>query len=124
MQSQTSSWGADLSRVSGRPVASAVVRLYTDSGAVTGGEFFASAATVWSEPTVTWNNAPVSIGAAVAVLGLVGQGAWYEIDVTPLVPSDGSLTIRVSTSSAYGQTYRSSEFNGGSHAPTLVVTLG
>ncbi len=113
----------DLSELAGRPVVSAVLRMYAVFGSVIGGEFFLASPGGWSEDTVTWNTAPTIVGAAVAILGQVTPDAWYEVDLTSIVPSNGSLTIRVSTPTGDGLSYQSKEFSGGSHAPELVVVV-
>jgi hypothetical protein len=56
-------------------------------------------------------------------LGAVAANAWYEVDVTPLIQGDGTLTIGATSTSSDGAHYASKE-SGATTAPQLVVTTG
>ena len=71
---------------------------------------------------MTWNNAPVADAAALASLGTVAAGSWYEVNVTPLVTGDGAVSLRVTSGSSNGADYSSKEGAAG-FAPQLVVTV-
>ncbi|MEU4447144.1 DNRLRE domain-containing protein [Actinosynnema sp. NPDC050801] len=114
-----------VSGVSGT-VGSAKLRLHTDdvSGAAgpAGGTFRAMTDTTWSETAVTWNNQPAIDGATLGALGSVARNAWYEVDVTPHVRANGTVSFGVTSSSTDGADYDSRET--GATAPQLVVTTG
>ncbi len=111
-----------LSGLSGRPVASVKLRLYATEASTVGGFFFRAAHSAWSEDAVTWNTAPQA-GQLLATLGPVTAGAWQEIDLTALGVQDGSITLRVTTTSEDRAAYASKERRDGNRAPELVVTL-
>ena len=60
----------DVSGVSGREVAGAMLRLYSTEGStVTGGTIFPVADNTWDEQSVTWNTAPAACLGAFYALG-------------------------------------------------------
>jgi hypothetical protein len=107
-------------------VTSAKLRIHTDNvlGAEssTGGSFKKMSNTTWSETGVTYNNQPAIDGTTLASLGSVGQNAWYEVDVTPAVTGNGTVSFGVTSASSNGADYDSRET--GATAPQLVVTTG
>ena len=109
-----------VSGVGTRQVTAARLRLYCVSGSDNGGQFH-SAGNDWSESTVTWNTAPGAI-APLASLGSVAKGGWYEVDLTNYITGDGVYSLRVTSSSADGADYISSE-GSASRVPQLVLTL-
>ena len=114
----------DVTGLAGRSVVSAALRLFAVNPSPFGGDFYLTTSTDWHEGTVTWANAPAAAeGPSVASLGPVAVGNWYEIDVTSAVPSDGSISLRTISPASDGADYRAKDFNSGSHAPVLVVTV-
>ncbi len=109
------------SGIGARPVISAKLRLYTVNPSSLGGEF-RPADSNWSEQTVTWDNAPPAGDTVLASLGPVATDNWYEVDVTPLVAGDGTLSLRITPTSSDGATYSSKEGTTG-FAPQLVVIV-
>jgi hypothetical protein len=111
-----------LSGLTGNTVTSAKLRIYvTDNGSVKGGSVAKMSDTSWGETTVTYNNRPAIDGATLSSLGAVSIGTWYELDVTPAVTGDGTLSLGLKTSSSDGVHYASREDSA--HAPQLVVTV-
>jgi len=110
----------NLSGITGRTVLSAKLRLYCVDAATNGGRFSRTSSD-WSEKTVTWNNAPPAEPVTSAKQDDVLVNQSYDIDVTPLVRSDGPLSLRAVTGSTNGTAYTSKE--GGAQAPKLIVTL-
>lgn len=106
--------------LNGAVVQSAKLRLWAKDPSKSGGTFSAVGDTTWGETTLTWNNRPAA-GAAVATLGSVSKGRWYEVDVTPLVKGDGTVSIRISSSSSDGVGYATEE-DGAGTAPQLIVS--
>jgi hypothetical protein len=111
-----------LSGLTGKTVTSAKLRIYvTDNGSVNGGSVAKMSDTSWGETTVTYNNRPAIDGTTLSSLGAVSIGRWYELDVTPAVTGDGTLSLGIKTSSTDGVHYASREDS--THAPQLVVTV-
>jgi parallel beta-helix repeat protein len=112
-----------VSGVGGRPITSAKLRLYCVDPSDRGGDFhpLADPNAVWSEQTVTWNNAPAASSATTASMGGVTAGTWYEVDVSSFVTGDGTYSLRTTTPSSNGADYSSKE---GANPPQLVLTLG
>jgi hypothetical protein len=103
-------------------VVSATLRIYCVGGAVvTGGEFHGIASS-WQESTVTWNTAPAADPITLSSLGPVAAGNWYEVDVTPLVTADGTVSIRASSTSGDGADYSTKESATGLPPQLLVTT--
>ena len=110
----------DVAGIGAAGVARATLRLYCIDASDVGGDFW-PVAPGWDESTVTWNTAPSATGAAVAALGKVIAGSWYEVDVTSAVTGDGPIAFRVSTSSTNGSGF-SSRDGTAQLVPQLVVT--
>ncbi len=110
-----------VSGVVGRPVKSAILRLYNVNGSPFGGEFHRVLDTSWKEGTATWNSAPTVDLNILASLGGVTANNWYEVDVTSVVTGDGTFSFEGISSSGDGAYYSSKEGTVG-FAPQLVVT--
>jgi acid phosphatase type 7 len=109
--------GVGASRVIG-----AKLRLYCVDGSTgSGGQFYPTTSTAWSESTVTWQTAPAAGSTLLGSLGPVSSGKWYEIDLTSLVTGDGTYSVRATSPSYDGAHYASKERTGGV-APQLIVT--
>lgn len=111
----------NISGISGKSIISAKLRLYNINGSSKGGDFYRVADNSWSESTINWNNAPGAEQAAIASLGAVSAGNWYEVDLGSLVTGDGAFSLRVISTSSNGADYHSKE--DGEFAPQLIVTL-
>jgi len=111
-----------VSGVGGATVTSVKLRLYCTNSSNAGGDFFRTSG-AWQEGSVTWNTAPPPEGTALASLGSVATGTWYEVDVSSFVTGDGTYSLRITSLSGNGADYVSKEGTAGL-APELVVTLG
>ena len=109
--------------VDDRPVLHAKLRLYSVNGSDAGGDLYRVEDSSWDESSVTWNTAPITDSIALASLGLVSKGNWYEVDITSLIMGDGTYTIRVNTTARNGADYASKEGKTGL-APQLIVSVG
>jgi len=105
-----------------RSIASVKLRLYCVDPSSFGGDFHRVADTSWSQSSVTWDTAPAADSTSLGSIGKVVANTWYELDVTPLVGGDGTVGLRVSSSSSDGADYSSKEGATGL-APQLVVTV-
>jgi chitodextrinase len=112
----------NVSGTGGRAVLSAKLRLHCVDPSPKGGDFH-SAATNWSESTMTAAQEPSLGSTTVASLGSVAAGNWYEVDVTSLVTGDGAVGFGATSTSTDGAYYDSKEGVAGM-APQLVLTLG
>ena len=99
------------------------LRLYTIDASAVGGRFHRVADSSWSESTVTWNNSPAADSTPFATLGAVTVGSWYDISLASLLTGDGTVSIRVTSTSTDGADYTSKEGTAG-FRPELVVTTG
>ena len=87
-----------------------------------GGSVYRVASQTWTE-AVTWNTAPpadptpITTTVPKAVLN-----TWVDFDVTPLITSDGTYSVRITSSSADGAAYTSREGATATQRPQLVVT--
>jgi len=111
----------DVTGVNGQTITNAKLRLYNMDGSSKGGDFYRVNDNSWQEETVTWNNAPTADTTLLASLGTVSANTWYEVDITSLITSDGTYSLRVSSISTNGADYSSKE---GANPPQLVITLG
>lgn len=113
-----------LSGIGTRTVLSARLSLYCVRASTSGGIFYPTANTSWSEKTVTWKTAPVAALTNVAALGSVAANTWYEVDLSSLVRADGTYSLRVPSSSITEAQYASKESKTTSQRPKLVVIVG
>ena len=97
------------------------LRLYAFDPSPSGGRFFRTASSSWSESAVTWTSAPAADPSPLAILGAVAAGTWYEVDLSSLVKADGTYSLRVTSTDTNGADYTSKEGTAG-FAPRLVVT--
>jgi Bacterial Ig domain/IPT/TIG domain/FlgD Ig-like domain len=108
-------------------VLSAKLRLYVIDGSVDGGSVYLvsndylDTTTPWEEIGVTWSNAPVISGTALASVGATAANSWVEVDLTAALAGNGTYSFGLSTSSSNSAIYSTKE---GVHAPELVVTVG
>jgi hypothetical protein len=116
-------WKFTVGGVGTKPVVSAKLRLWCVDPASKGGDFRRVADTSWTESGLNWGNAPAMDATVTSSLGAVAANAWYEVDVTPLIQGDGTLTIGATSTSSDGAHYASKE-SGATTAPQLVVTTG
>jgi len=113
-----------LTGIGTRTVLSAKLSLYCTLGSTSGGIFYTTANTSWSEKTVTWKTAPAAGLTNVATIGPVSANSWYEVDLSSLVHADGTFSLRVPSSSTAEAQYASKEARTPSLRPKLVVIVG
>ncbi|HEX8105973.1 MAG TPA: DNRLRE domain-containing protein [Solirubrobacteraceae bacterium] len=110
----------DVDGINGGKVSGAKLRFYAAGSSKSGGTISRVADSTWGETSINWNNRP-SRGSSLGSIGKVSAGRWYEVDVTPLVTKDGTLSVAVSSSSSDGVDYAARE-GGPAVTPQLVVT--
>ena len=111
----------NVSGLVGKQVTGVRLRLHNTDPSPSGGAFFQTVSSSWSEGTATWDNAPATTGSAVGSLGAVSAGTWYEIDLSAVVTGDGVVSLRITSLSSDGANYASSEGSAGL-GPQLIVS--
>jgi hypothetical protein len=106
----------DVRQLSG-VVTRAILRLYANSPDRVGFTV-RSATTDWTEDRITYANAPVP-GALAGRSGPAAPGSWTSVDVTSLVPGEGTTSFVLTARSASAGRYASRE--RGMVAPQLVI---
>ena len=106
-----------VSGVSG-PVTSATLRIYSIWNSASGIQV-RSAATNWSEQTLTWVNAPAYSSTVTAASTSYPANVWISLNVTPLVTGNGTYSFALTTPS--GETMLASKEGGAATAPQLLV---
>ena len=106
-----------VSGVSG-PVTSATLRIYSIWNSASGIQV-RSAATNWSEQTLTWVNAPAYSSTVTAASTSYPANVWISLNVTPLVTGNGIYSFALTTPS--GETMLASKEGGAATAPQLLV---
>ena len=113
----------DVAGLDGPPVR-ATLRLYvTDPGPDGGaayavGNTYRTGATPWTESGLKWNNAPAIAGPPLDSAGAVASKTWLELDVTPAVAGNGTVSFALRTGSSNLVVYSSGE---AARKPELVV---
>jgi hypothetical protein len=102
----------------GEVVTKATLKLYTTSSSGSGFTVHSVASTTWGETTTTFSNAP-AIGSQVSASGSYPGNAYISVDVTPLIPGNGPVSIAIKRTSTSSNTYNSRE--AASNRPQLVV---
>ena len=115
----------NVSGISGQTVASAKLRLFVTAGSnATGGIFYQTADTSWIESgpgAVTWISAPAPNPSPFFTLGPVANNSWYEIDLAPLITTNGQYSFRIISNNTDGANYNSRESL--SNQPELIINL-
>jgi acid phosphatase type 7 len=107
----------DLAGLTGQ-VQAATLRLYVVSDGTGDGPEVYPAGGDWGESGVTWQTRPEPAGAAVADVGEAAAGDWVELDVTPLVTANGTVSLLLGQSGTDGAVFYARE---GAQPPELVV---
>ncbi len=111
----------DLSGVTGT-VTSATLRVWAETGQVTGYDVYGVANTTWIESGtqgITWNNAP-ALGGLIGSSGKATANTWASVDVTPFVSTGHSVSFALTTTNSTALRMSSKETTTG-NAPQLVV---
>lgn len=118
----------NVSALAGQTVTGAKLRLYNVDSSGSGGSFFRVADNSWSETDVNWNNAPQPDPTAIASLGAVSAGTWYEVVLPQSLITDALSTaervfsLRVQSTVNNNAVYSAKENTSG-FAPQLVVDV-
>jgi chitodextrinase len=110
------------SGIAGRRILSCKLRLYNVDSSGKGGDFYRVADTSWQEGAVTWNTAPAADPSPFASLGKVTAGSWYEVNLLPIVAGDGTVSLKITSSSRNGAAYDSRE-GSAAFRPQLIITV-
>jgi hypothetical protein len=94
----------------------------SSAGGDDGGTLYGIRDTGWGETTVTWGDRPPLDGPVLARVGAIAPDDVVDLDVTPAVRGDGTVTFALASNSENGVTYRSRDaLTGG---PLLLLAFG
>ena len=110
----------DPSVIQGSTVTGARLQLYAFDGSTDGPALYRTG-TNWSEDTLTWNNRPARVGAAVGDLGAVASGAYVEYDVSTVVTGAGNYAFALVPTGGNGVDFYAKEKSAAE--PRLVLTV-
>jgi len=110
----------DLTPLAGKSVVSAKLWLFVTDPSRSGGSVYAVAGG-WTETGITWATAPAITGTPLATAGAVTDGTWVSYDVTPAVPSTGTVYFGLTSTETDSAYFSSRE---GSEPPRLVIQTG
>jgi hypothetical protein len=99
-------------------VTRATLRIFTNSSSSTGYEVRNVADNTWGETTINYSNAP-AFDVVTATSGAFGTGVWTNVDITPLIPGNGTFSIALTTTNSTAFSLGSRE--AGVNAPQLVI---
>jgi trimeric autotransporter adhesin len=102
-------------------VTAAKLRLFVTDASDDGGSVFKVDPAGWTEPGVTWNNAPALVTPIASVGATSAIGAWTEVGLGSLITGNGTYSVGLSSASSNSAIYDSRE---GTNKPQLVVTTG
>jgi hypothetical protein len=106
-----------------RKIVSAKVRTWVTDGSV-GGPRIYSTSTTWGESTLTWNNRPAPIGAALAAnTGAVAKGGYLDYDISPAVKANGTYAFLTDPSSSDAVVVASRENAAVARPPVLQLRI-
>ena len=100
-------------------ISRAVLRLYATDGSDNAGGAWA-VSNAWTETGITWGNAPLISGAALAQGGFAPNLSWVELDVSAAVTGTGEVSFGLATTTSNSTFWSTRE---GVHPPELVVTV-
>jgi PKD repeat protein len=109
----------DVAGVTGT-VRSVKLRLWVNDASPDGGSVYA-VGNSWTESgtgSITWNTAPALPGTPIKAIGPTVLGTWTEVDLGPIITTDGTYSFGIASSSTNSAYYSSRE---GTHAPQLVI---
>jgi hypothetical protein len=111
-----------VSGIASKAVVSAKLRLFAVDPSDAGGQLHRVTSTSWSETGIKWTNQPSFSAAILGSIGAVVGGAWYEIDVKPVITGDGTYAFALESSSTNGADYVSRE-GASANRPHLVIVI-
>jgi hypothetical protein len=99
-------------------IVTATLQVFAETGSLVGYDVHGVADNSWDELTINFDNAP-AFGSAVGSSGPFGAGELTLVDVTPLITSQGLVSLAMTTSSSIAVRYSSRE--AGVNAPQLIL---
>ena len=103
------------------PPAAAKLRVFTNSSSPSGYEVHGGATNNWDESTITYATAPGFDSTVTGTSGAVSAAAWSEVDVTSLIPGNGTYTVVLTGISTSSISLASRE---SANPPELVIATG
>ena len=102
-------------------VASAKLRVYCTNASTGPIEVRRVASNTWGETTITWNNKPVT-GTLVRTIGATSANTWVEIDITPAVTPNTTVSLALLPGTNDGFDFSSR--NASANRPQVVIEDG
>jgi len=99
-------------------VTHATLRIFTNSSSSSGYEVRNVFDNSWGELTINYANAP-ALEAVTSTSGQFGAGVWTTVDLTPLVTSNGTFSVALTTTNLTAFSLASRE--AGANAPQLII---
>ena len=106
-----------------------VLRIHVTKGCESGGNVFMTESSYsdWDQDTVTWKDAPRTMGGSIGNLGRVEASEWYNVDLSNIdifssSSSNNILTLRISSKENTRCMYTSVD-RGNETAPRLIVKI-
>lgn len=101
-----------------RSITRVTLRIFTNSSSSLGYEVRNVADNSWAEGTINHSNAPAMDGVN-ATSGPFASGVWTTVDITPLITSNGTYNLALTTTS--GTAFSLASREAGANAPQLVI---
>ena len=108
----------DVVGLSGKDAQSVKLRIYANSSNKIGFIVSIVSDNNWLEDKMTFNNAP-EVGPEIGASHTIKRGRWVEVDVSSAIPTDGTYTLAITTTSARNTNFSSRE--AGRKAPQLEI---
>jgi Glycosyl hydrolase family 99/Calcineurin-like phosphoesterase len=110
----------DVNGIGNNQVTKVTLRIFANSFSPSGFNINKVSDTTWQENKITYDNSP-QLGDVIAKANKFSSDTWVEADVTPLIRSDGSISIALVGIDETAINIASRESNN--HAPQLVVEI-
>lgn len=105
------------------PAASAVLRLQvTNPSPAANGTIRLMSNTTWSETGTIYTNRPAIDGPVIGTFNQVVDGAWVEINLTPVITGPGVYSFGISQTGEDGVNFVSREVGDATRRPQLVIS--
>ncbi len=107
--------------LAGSSIASAYLKVYTNSSSSVGINALVVADNSWGETTVTYNTAP-ALGSLLASSGAITAGSWVTLNVSSYITGEGTYSFGIKSPGSTALSFASKE--SGANAAQLIVNLG
>lgn len=106
--------------IGANPITKVTLRIFANSASDGGYSVHRVTQNAWQEKVINFDNAP-SIGGQLGVSNKIASNSWVEIDVTPLLNGDGTVSLALEGVDQTAINLAAREDH--SHAPQLIIDL-